>query len=161
MTDPFSASPFSAARRTGRGGGTAGAWARGGPIDGVLPVSSVLVDAGEASGLDLAAAGFAQWFAGRDGAAAPAGPGEWLVAIPTPYDVEVLPRTEFAPALLQQPAVLAGSFPDPHPPGWIEQVTSNGIAVIVVPGLTELDGFVDLEILRSAWCVLAPAVRRR
>jgi len=139
-------------------GEVSGEWLRHGPIEGVLAAASVLIDAAEAAQLDLAAAGFRQWFRGAEGV--PVEVGSWVLAMPTAYDLELVRRGDFSPDSPEQPAELAGTFLDPHPAGWVDQITTSGVAVVVVEGLSGARGVLEPHALREAWCVLAPAVVR-
>jgi hypothetical protein len=135
-----------------------GAWGRGGPIEGHLSLSSVLIDQGQAdvACVDLKDEGFSQLFSGVPEIAVPTA--DLLVAIATPYDVEVLRRSDFDPRALNQPAFLAGTFPDQHPTHWMKHITEQGLLVIVVPNLIALDGPVLLDDLRPSWCAFAGVV---
>lgn len=136
-----------------------GTWARGNPVDGVLPWCSLMIDHSEAEAgdVDLEAEGFAQMFAGP-GAAAPTA--ELIAAIATPYDVELVRHREFNPQLDTQPAFMGGSFPDKHSPEWLDQA-HKGLLVIVVPDLAAIGHTLPVEVLAESWCAFARVTRAR
>ncbi|MFD7161154.1 hypothetical protein ACFV9C_41675 [Kribbella sp. NPDC059898] len=141
-------------------------WARCGPIAG-LPgdASTLLIDASEAAagGLDLEAEGFAQIFSGLR--VEPHA--ELYLVIPTPYDLEVVRQRDFDPARFQLPAIMAGTFSQPHSQVWLESIARD-LLVLVVPGLTDLPDLLGSgvatelalpqEQLRAAWCAFARIV---
>lgn len=134
-----------------------GTWARGGPIAGLpVSVSTVLIDASEAAALDLKAEGFVQLFSGRADVPVPAA--ELYLVLATPYDLELVRVRDFDPTRFQLPAIMAGSFPQPHPAPWLADIAKD-LLVIVLPGMVDLEGELSMDDLRPAWCAFARVVK--